>query len=126
MNIPSTHQTVMPYLMLTKAQDFITFTSDVFGAELISKRMREDNHTIMHAELSIGASTIMFSEANEQWKPQTANMFVYVEDADHVYAKALEAGGVSVMELSNQDYGRTCGVADPFGNVWWITTIVNR
>ena len=36
--------------------------------------------------------------------------------------KALELGAASVMEPSDQDYGRNAGVADPFGNTWWLVS----
>jgi len=58
-----------------------------------------------------------------EWEPLTASLFIYVNNADFSYAKALELGCTSVMELSDQPYGRTCGVKDVFGNVWWITSI---
>lgn len=122
MTIPSGHQVVMPYLMLQDAARFISFTTSVFGARLTVQN-RNDSGNLMHAELQIGECTIMFTEATEQWPPQTANLFVYVPDADAAYAGALEAGAASVMELSDQDYGRTCGVKDPTGNTWWITAV---
>jgi uncharacterized glyoxalase superfamily protein PhnB len=85
--------------------------------------MHPDQSGIRHAELQIAGSTIMFTNATEQWPPQTANLFVYVENADSAYARALEAGASSVMDLSDQHYGRTCGVKDPTGNTWWITSV---
>jgi uncharacterized glyoxalase superfamily protein PhnB len=66
----------------------------------------------------------MYCDATEQWAPQTANLFVYVPNADDTYAVALAAGATVVMEPSTQDYGRTCGVKDPFGNTWWITSVL--
>ncbi|MEZ4883161.1 MAG: VOC family protein [Chitinophagales bacterium] len=122
MNIPENHQAVMPYLMVNKAEDFIKFAQEVFGASLNFKRMRPDEITIMHAELQINGSTIMFCEATTDWLPQTANLFVYVPDADATYQKAIDLDATTVMELSDQDYGRTCGVKDSFGNIWWITS----
>lgn len=123
MNIPSGHQAVMPYLMLADANQFITFTEKVFNAALQTKHMREDQTTVMHAELQISGSTIMFCNATEAYKEQTANLFVYVENADETFEKAKAAGATVAMELSDQDYGRTCGVTDPQGNVWWITSV---
>ncbi len=123
MKIPAAHQTVMPYLMLEGAAKFIDFTKAVFNAEVLQHKLHEDEKSVMHAEIIIGGCTLMFTEAREQWKPQTANLFVYVDNADESYQKALDAGATSVMELSNQDYGRTCGVLDPFGNTWWITSV---
>jgi uncharacterized glyoxalase superfamily protein PhnB len=77
----------------------------------------------MHSEINISGSTIMFCDAPDQWRTATANLFVYVDDADKAYQRAIENGATTVMELSDQDYGRTCGVTDPCGNTWWITSI---
>jgi uncharacterized glyoxalase superfamily protein PhnB len=124
MNIPSTHQLVMPYLMLAGAAGFAAFAEQVFGATVTMIRLREGSNQVMHSELQIGGSTIMYCDATEQWAPQTANLFVYVPNADDTYAAALAAGATVVMEPSTQDYGRTCGVKDPFGNTWWITSVL--
>ena len=122
MKIPNGHQTIMPYLILSGAEKFIEFTRKVFNANETFKRLREDGKTIMHSEIQIGGSTIMFADTTEQIKEQTAGLFIYVENADETYKKAIGEGANTVMELSDQEYGRTCGVKDPFGNTWWITT----
>ncbi|MGJ8594020.1 MAG: VOC family protein [Aquaticitalea sp.] len=124
MKIPSSHQTIMPYLILNGASKFIDFTTHVFDANITHKTFREEDKSMLaHCELQIGGSTIMFSDSTENFQPQTANLFIYVDDADKRFQKALDYGATIVMELSDQDYGRTCGVTDPFGNVWWITSI---
>lgn len=123
MNIPKEHQTVMPYLMLEGALKFIDFVKTVFNASVLSNTLGENNSTVAHAEIQIGGCTIMFSDTTGDWKSQTANLFVYVENADESYQKALEVGATSLMGLSDEPYGRTCGITDPVGNVWWITSI---
>ena len=123
MKVPNGHQTIMPYLILTGAEKFIEFTRKVFNANETFKRIREDGKTIMNSEIQIGASTIMFADTTEQIKAQTTGLFIYVENADETYKKAIDAGATTVMELSDQEYGRTCGVKDPFGITWWITTV---
>ena len=123
MKIPENYQTVMPYLILENAQGFIAFTQKVFGAKEMHQSMR-DEKTIMHAEIMIGESTIMFADATDQFKVSNAGLFVYVEDADETYQSALTNGGTVVTELSNQPYGRSGGIMDPFGNVWWITSVI--
>lgn len=120
MKIPEGHQAVMPYLMLEDAAGFIEFIKTVFDAEMTHESMRDG--IVGHCEAQINGGTIMFSNSRDEWKPATANMFVYVEDADAVYAKAIASGAVSVMEMADQDYGRSGGFTDPFGNVWWVTT----
>lgn len=121
MNIPKGHQAVMPYLMMEDAAGFIDFIKTVFDAEMTHQDMRGD--IIGHCEANINGSTVMFSNSRDDWKPATANMFVYVPDADAAYAKAIAAGATSVMEMADQDYGRSGGVTDPYGNVWWITSV---
>ncbi len=123
MKIPQTHQPVMPYLILHDADGFIAFTKKVFDAVQNLRHLREDNKTVMHAELMISGNTIMLAEAAGQWKVATANLFVYVDNADESYRKALAAGASSLMEPNDQSYGRACGITDAFGNVWWITSV---
>ena len=123
MKIPENYQTVMPYLILENASEFIAFTQKVFGAKETHKTMRDGN-TIMHAEVLIGGSTIMFAEATEKFKVRNAGLFVYVDDADETYKSALKNGSIIVTELANQSYGRSGGIKDPFGNVWWITSVI--
>lgn len=121
-NIPEGYSQVMPYLIIKDAAAFIHFTQNVFGATEKFKTMR-DAQTIMHAEISIGESTIMFADATEQYPVSNAGMFIYVDDCDAVFQKALDNGATAIMEPAYQDYGRSGGVTDPFGNTWWITSI---
>jgi PhnB protein len=121
MNIPSGHQTVMPYLIIKNAAKFSEFTQRVFNAEEKNCHNRDDNH-IMHAEIMIGDSTIMFADATDQIKEENAGLFINVENADETFQKALDEGATSILPLADQPYGRSGGVKDPFGNTWWITT----
>lgn len=123
MNIPIGHQVIMPYLMLNGATGFAGFMQRVFDARVTFSRLREDSDVVMHSELQVSGATIMFCDATDQWPVQTANMFIYVPDADSTYAAAIEAGSESIMPPADQNYGRACGVKDPYGNVWWITSI---
>lgn len=111
----------MPYLMMEDAAGFIEFIKSVFDAEMTHESTRDG--IVGHCEANIDGSTIMFSQSREQWKPATANLFVYVADADETFQKALDAGAAVVMKMADQDYGRSGGVTDPFGNVWWITSV---
>lgn len=124
MNLPANHQTIMPYLILNGASEFINFTEKVFDSEKTNTEVFRKDGTIMHAEILLNKSTIMVADHTKDWTKQTANLFVYVPNADETYQKALDNGATNLMGLSNQDYGRTCGVTDPFGNVWWITSII--
>jgi len=124
MKLPQGHQRLMPYLMLRSVDSFIEFSKNVFGAKETFRRMR-DEKVIMHAEVQIGTATIMMADVTEDWPNHPASLFIYVEDADATYQRALDSGASSVMEMSTQDYGRTGGFKDPQGNVWWVTTVVD-
>lgn len=121
MKLPEGYQTVMPYLILTNVKDFIEFTREVFGAKELNV-YKTDQGGVMHAEIQIGGSTIMMGESSPQWGTQNAGLYINVENADQVFKKAREQGAEVVMDLENKEYGRTCGVKDPFGNTWWITS----
>ena len=121
-NIPSNYQTVMPYLIVKGAAKFMAFVETVFDATETYTVMR-DEHTIMHAEIMIGECTIMFADTTEQIEPSPAGLFIYVDNADERYKKAIDAGAKIISEVADQPYGRSGGVIDPFGNTWWITSI---
>jgi PhnB protein len=60
--LPTGYQQVMPYLILTGAERFLAFMQNVFGATEKYKAMRDETH-IMHAELQVGESTIMYASS---------------------------------------------------------------
>ncbi len=77
----------------------------------------------MHAEVKIGDSFVMMGEPTGQLGPMTSSIYLYVEDCDKVYERAVEAGAVSVMKPSDMLTGeRYGGVKDPAGNIWWVAT----
>lgn len=124
MKIPNGHQPLMPYLILKNANKFFDFTKAVFGAEEVFKSYRDnDNQIIMHAEVRINGCNIMFADMTEFYSVAVANLFIYVDDADATVHLALKNGAKIVNELADQEYGRSGGVEDPFGNVWWVTSI---
>ena len=124
MKIAKGHQPVMPYLILKGAEDFIKFTEKVFNAKEVYKGYRDDDTSlIVHAEIQISGSNIMIADVTEDFGVANANLFVYVDDADTTYSRALQNGASTVNVIADQNYGRSGGVRDPFGNVWWITSI---
>ena len=121
-NIPEKYQTVMPYLILNDASGFLSFMEKVFGAELIYKEMRNEK-VIRHAEISVGESVIMFANATPEYTEQPGSFFIYVNNADETFGNALNSGASALQEPSDQPYGRSGGVKDPFGNTWWMTSV---
>jgi PhnB protein len=122
--IPDGYQTVTPYLTLDDPAPVIEFLKKVFDAQEIFA-MRDDKGNIGHAEVKVGSSILMLGKARDQWKSRPGNFYVYVEDCDAMYKKALAAGATSVSEPETQFYGDRHGaVADSQGNNWWVATHV--
>jgi uncharacterized glyoxalase superfamily protein PhnB len=120
--IPDEYHSVTPYLIVSGASKLMDFMKEAFGAEE-RVRMGGPNETIGHAEMKLGNSMIMLSDATDIYQPSTATMVIYVEDCDATYRKALSAGGQSEREPEDMFYGdRSAGVTDAFGNRWWIHT----
>ncbi len=123
LQVPENYQAVMPYLILKGAASFIAFAKEVFGAKVALQEMK-DKDIVMHAEIKIGDSTVMIAEATADYEPQNAGLFVYVKDADAAIKHAIELGAELILEISNKPYGKSGGIKDPFGNTWWITSVV--
>jgi len=122
--IPDGYQVVTPYLVVKNASGLIEFATQALGAEERA-RMPGPGGSIGHAEITLGDSVIMLSDASEQFPAIPAMIHLYVEDADAVYKKALGAGATSVQEPADQFYGdRSALVKDAFGNHWHFATHV--
>lgn len=117
------YSTVTPYLIVPDGDSELNFLEAAFGA---AQRMceRRPDGTVMHAEVTIGTSLLMLGQSGEQWKPRSASFFLWVDDADQTYAKALAAGAKQESPLRDQPYGRSGGVLDPSGQTWWITSAI--
>ena len=121
--IPEGFHTVTPYLVVRGAPKTIAFLEKAFGAVQVFEPMKRPDGTIMHAELKIGDSRVMLSEANEQSPPTQAMNYIYVPNVDATYQRAVAAGGASMMEPMDMFYGdRSGGVKDPAGNRWFVAT----
>jgi PhnB protein len=120
--VPDGHHTVTPYLVVDEASRLLSFLEAAFGAEILYRSSRPDGE-VGHAEIQIGDSRVMLSGTQPQWPALPCALYLYVEDCDALYAKAMAAGAKSIMEPANMFYGdRHGGVIDPSGNQWWIAT----
>lgn len=120
--VPEGYHTVTPYLVVSGAAKLIDFLKQAFDAKEIHRMARPDG-TVMHGEVKIGDSLVMMGEPMDESRPMPAMLYVYVEDADTAYRRALEAGATSVEEPADRFWGdRSAGVKDPLGNHWWVAT----
>lgn len=121
--IPAGFHTITPYLIVPDARAQINFLKRALDAKTTEMLSQDSDGTIRHAELRIGDSMIMISEASGDWKARAMAFYLYVSDCDGWYRRAIEAGAKSLMEPADQFYGdRNAGVEDPAGNHWWIAT----
>ncbi|MFI0470482.1 VOC family protein [Saccharopolyspora sp. 5N102] len=130
--IPSGFPRVTPYLHVDGAAAAIDFYCDVLGARE-RMRMPAPGGKVGHAELELGNSIIMLAdEFPDQGVlgPKTVGgasmtLYVYVEDVDSVFDRALKSGANSVKPVVNEFYGdRTGQFEDPFGHRWNVATHV--
>jgi PhnB protein len=130
--IPDGYPRVSPHLSVVGAVDAIDFYKSVFGA---TERMRMEapDGTVAHAELELDGSVIMIGEempGGVDQSPKTLGgspvaLFVYIEDVDDVFARAIDGGARSVQQPENHFYGdRVAMLDDPFGHRWNLATHV--
>ena len=128
--IPDGYPRVSPHLSVVGAAKAIDFYKEVLGA---TERMRmgTPDGAVAHAEIQLGDSVIMIGEempGGDDPSPTRLGgspvaLFVYVEDVDEIFKRAMEAGGTSVREPEDHFYGdRVAMFDDPFGHRWNIAT----
>jgi len=118
--IPEGFNTVSPYLIVDGADGLIEFMTKALGGQK-TYEMRDSDGKITHATVKIGNSMIMLGDTMRGMGPQTAMLYLYVEDVDGLYKKAMQAKAESVREPEDQFYGdRACCVKDQWGNTWWL------
>jgi uncharacterized glyoxalase superfamily protein PhnB len=121
--MPPGFHTVTPYLVVRGVAKTIEFAKKAFGAELNGEAIKRPDGSIMHADLKIGDSIVMLSDADAQHQPMQSMLYIYVPNVDAVYQRAITAGGTSMMEPMDMFYGdRSGGVKDPAGVSWFIGT----
>jgi len=116
---PEGWHTLTTRIVVHKVPQFVEFLRRVFGA---IGDYRPDLPTVM----SIGDSMVMISEV-EIRKPTPAFLYVYVEDADEICRRAIDAGATSLEEPSVMPYGDRRGmVKDAWGNIRQIATYLRK
>jgi uncharacterized glyoxalase superfamily protein PhnB len=128
--IPEGFHSLTPYLVIDGAAQAIDFYKKAFGAKEVS-RMAGPGGKVMHAELTIGDSRLMLSEAFPEMGSRgpkalggsPAAVHLYVDNADAVFNQAVAAGAQVKMPLGNMFWGDRFGkLTDPFGHEWSVAT----
>ena len=112
-SFPSGYRTVTPRIVVDDVDAQLDFFRTVFAAHVDVEAGRP-------AEVHLGDSTILVSAATER-DAFAAYLYVYVDDADAAYARAIAAGATTVEAPLDTPYGdRRAMVVDSHGNVFQI------
>lgn len=115
---------VRPYLY--GDYELPSFLETVFGSREI-ERHEVPGKRQAHVEVELGDAVVIIEAGGTPvyGESPTASVYVYIEDVDAAYARAMDAGAISVETPSDKPYGeRSCGIRDPSGNTWWISSLL--
>ena len=119
---PESVQSVQVYLHVSGAAALINFMERAFSAEEMGRATSPEG-LIWHSTIKIGSSQLEISDAMERYQFMPSTFYLYVDDADAWYRRALDAGASSDKAPVNQPYGDRVGsVKDPAGNLWYLST----
>jgi uncharacterized glyoxalase superfamily protein PhnB len=129
--VPEHLRTVTPRLVVSDGAAAIDFYREAFGAEELGERFTDPDGRVIHAEIRIGDSVMMITQAEEgaaATPPDaaggaiTAIMATYWNDVDSAWDRAVAAGAEVVYPLEDQFYGERGGrLRDPFGQQWMLS-----
>jgi len=128
--IPEGYHTITPSLTVRNAAEAIEFYKEALGAQELM-RMTDPDGKIGHAELKIGDSIVFLGEEMPSMgnkSPQTlggatGGLYLYVEDVDKAFQRAIDAGGKEKMPVTDMFCGDRYGqFVDPYGYSWGLST----
>ena len=118
--VPEGYHSVNSFLIVEGAEKLIQFLKQTFDGK-VEESVKGPDGRIAHSELTVGDSIIMMADATPKYGATAVHLYVYLENVDLTFNRALEAGASSIQEPADQFYGDgTAGVMDPTGNYWWI------
>jgi PhnB protein len=126
--IPQGYHTVTPSIVVRGAAEALDFYRKAFNAEE-TLRMPGPDGKIIHAEFRIGNSVMMLGDEMPDMGAKSplslggspVSFFIYLENVDEAWQRAINAGAKQVMPLADMFWGDRAGcVDDPFGHHWWL------
>ncbi|HKE59991.1 MAG TPA: VOC family protein [Pyrinomonadaceae bacterium] len=113
-SIPDGWHSVTPRLVAEDAAGLVEFLQQAFGAT--------GDTSVEPFQMKIGDSIVMVSGTGVR-SLMPAFLYLYVDDSDATYERALKAGAESLEAPQDMPYGdRRAMVKDPGGNIWQIAT----
>ena len=129
--IPDGFSSVTPIFVFKDCRKALDFYKQAFGAQELFAMPGPDGKGIMHAELKVGNSILMMGEECPEMSSKSVetlggspiNLYLYVENVDQAFRRALEAGAKQVAAVEDMFWGdRTGTVQDLFGYHWTLAT----
>jgi|SRR5678815_4069741 uncharacterized glyoxalase superfamily protein PhnB len=122
--VPDRFHTITPYLAVKDAHGLSEFLKKAFNCKVESQTAPDG--TILNGMAQIGNSMVLIGQVPKD-RPDSelmpAMLYLYVEDADAWYRKAIAAGAQSIREPRDEVYGDRVGaVRDLANNQWWFAT----
>ena len=106
---------------MRKAEQLVEFVKEAFGATETFRTTGSAGG--LHAEVRIGSSMVMIGGMESLEHESPATIYMFVENVDSLYERAVKAGGISMQPPQDQPYGdRVASVKDAFGNTWYIAS----
>ena len=118
-HVPEGRRAVTPFVHPRGVPDYIEFLKRAFNAEVEIRAEHEG--IVRHARLTIGNGAIEMGDTEGASEPMATGFYLYVPDADAVYAQAVAAGATPLAAPTDQSYGDRMGsVMDSQGITWFI------
>jgi len=129
---------VMPFIYIKSPDKAADFYTKVLGATEMM-RLKQPSGVVSHVQIKVGQSRFMLREpgtpdlADYRKKGYAisakdlggtpVHLYLYVENADAVFQRALAAGSKVTEPIADTEWGDRCGgIQDPFGQIWYIAT----
>jgi uncharacterized glyoxalase superfamily protein PhnB len=125
--IPKGYHTVTAQLAIDGAEKAIEFYRKAFGAEVVDQAKDPSGLKVWHASLKIGDSMLFVNDVFPDMggTPSHSNLWLYVNDVDAAFTRAVDAGATATMPPADMFWGDRLGqVTDPFGQKWALATHV--
>lgn len=132
--IPEGFHSLTPHIVCKGAAAAIEFYARAFGAEEIFRLTAPDG-TLIHASLRVGDSMLLLADecppmgavGPKKLGGSPVTIHVSVNDVDASFARAVAAGAIPRMPVTEMFWGARYGVLeDPFGHSWSIATQVRN
>lgn len=121
--VPEGMHTLTAQLTIDGCDKAIEWYQKAFGAELVARAPDPSGKKVWHAMMRIGDSMFFLNDTFPEMggHAHPSSMWIYTDNVDQKWKRAVDAGGKPVMPLADMFWGDRMGtLTDPFGNRWSV------